>query len=393
MPDITPTFKDTYLCYQFKLDQEKPIYITEIQPNATKEIAHHILLYGCETPGREEQVWDCGEMNSKLSGRKQFEKGPICKGGTQSIIYAWAMDAPKLILPENVAFKVGGNTNKKYFVMQVHYANIDYFKDGKTDNSGVKLTTQDEPVENVAGVYLLATDGSIKPYKTEHFDAACEVTENVEIIPFAYRTHAHKLGVVNSGYVIKTDPITQEQEWIELGRRSPQLPQMFYPVTNQGIQINKGDVLAARCTMYNFKDHKVSIGPTGEDEMCNFYLMYYGKENKTPIINLCMSWGPPNWYLNDYEGLDVSNMPEDASEVPEDQLKELSNKMDIHMHSSEEKSNENDSIENQIENLEISSESNSGEDELENDLNKLGQKYSVNKLIEKYLKNTHHLHR
>jgi hypothetical protein len=93
------------------------------------------------------------------------------------------------------------------------------------------------------------------------------------------------------------------------------------------------------------------------------------------------------------KGLDVSNMPEDASEVPEDQLKELSNKMDIHMHSSEEKSNENDSIENQIENLEISSESNSGEDELENDLNKLGQKYSVNKLIEKYLKNTHHLHR
>ncbi len=86
------------------------------------------------------------------------------------------------------------------------------------------------------------------------------MTENVEIIPFAYRTHAHKLGVVNSGYVIKTDPITQEQEWIELGRRSPQLPQMFYPVTNQGIQINKGDVLAARCTMYNFKDHKVSIG-------------------------------------------------------------------------------------------------------------------------------------
>ena len=38
------------------------------------------------------------------------------------------MDAPKLVLPEDVAFKVGGNTDKKYFVMQVHYANIDYFK-------------------------------------------------------------------------------------------------------------------------------------------------------------------------------------------------------------------------------------------------------------------------
>ena len=71
---------------------------------------------------------NCGEMHSKLSDRKQFEKGPVCKGGKQSIIYAWAMDAPKLVLPENVAFKVGGVTNKNYLVLQVHYANIDYFK-------------------------------------------------------------------------------------------------------------------------------------------------------------------------------------------------------------------------------------------------------------------------
>ena len=94
----------------------------------------------------------------------------------------------------------------------------------------------------------------------EHFEAACEVIEDINIVPFAYRTHAHKLGIVNSGYVIKTDPITLEQEWIEIGRRSPQLPQMFYPATNQDITINKGDILAARCTMYNFRDHSVSIG-------------------------------------------------------------------------------------------------------------------------------------
>jgi len=63
--------------------------------------AHHILIYGCTVPGFYERdsprgVWDCGEMNSM---RNNFEKQPPCSRGTE-IIYAWAMDAPKLVLPE-----------------------------------------------------------------------------------------------------------------------------------------------------------------------------------------------------------------------------------------------------------------------------------------------------
>jgi hypothetical protein len=77
--------------------------------------------------------------------------------------------------------------------------------------------------------------------------------------PFAYRTHTHKLGIVTSGYVIKTDPKSGHQEWIEIGRRSPQLPQMFFPASNK-VSVNKGDILAARCRMENPKQHDVQIG-------------------------------------------------------------------------------------------------------------------------------------
>jgi len=59
---------------------------------------------------------------------------------------------------------------------------------------------------------------------------------------------------------IKTNPLTSEQEWIEIGRRSPQLPQMFYPATNKNVKINKDDILAARCTMFNFQNKTVSVG-------------------------------------------------------------------------------------------------------------------------------------
>lgn len=70
------------------------------------------------------------------------------------------MDAPKLVLPEGVGFKVGGDTGVNYLVLQVHYANVDKFLsklillfastvlmirvlDGATDNSGIILTLLD----------------------------------------------------------------------------------------------------------------------------------------------------------------------------------------------------------------------------------------------------------
>lgn len=93
----------------------------------------------------------------------------------------------------------------------------------------------------------------------EKFEAACQMNEDKVIHPFAYRTHAHKLAIVNSGYLVSKDEKTGKQKWTEIGRRSPQLPQMFFPASND-VAVKKGDVLAARCTMYNFRDHLVRIG-------------------------------------------------------------------------------------------------------------------------------------
>ena len=60
----------------------------------------------------------------------------------------------------------------------------------------------------------------------------------VDMVPFAFRTHAHKLGKLNSGYLISKNN-EGVSTWQEIGRRSPQLPQMFYPVNNN-VTIKKG---------------------------------------------------------------------------------------------------------------------------------------------------------
>ncbi len=90
------------------------------------------------------------------------------------------------------------------------------------------------------------------------------------------------------------------------------------------------------------------------------------------------------------KGLDLTNMPEDISQVPSENLKELPNMQDhMSMHNkpapapaaSSEESNENDKIESQE-----SEESNeSTEDENEEYLKELEEKLAMKKLIQKYL--------
>lgn len=103
-------------------------YIVEFHPNASKNQVHHILIYGCEVPGYYERdtprvIWDCGEMSASTG---MFQAQP-CAGQSQ-ILYAWAMDAPKLVLPEGVGFKVGPGTGVDFLVLQVHYAHVDMFR-------------------------------------------------------------------------------------------------------------------------------------------------------------------------------------------------------------------------------------------------------------------------
>lgn len=310
MPEVQPKVADTYLCIPMKTKSE-PEYIIGFKPHANMEIAHHILLYGCSTPGSKQPVWNCGEMASHGG---DFEIGPVCGSGAK-ILYAWAMDAPALSLPEEVGFKIGADTGIDYLVLQVHYKNVESFLPPKNekDSSGITMTVTDKPQRRRAGVYLLGTSGSIKPHTVTYMETACPYEEDFEIHPFAFRTHAHTLGQVTAGYRIR------DGQWTEIGRKSPHLPQMFYNDTTPGLIVRRGDMLAARCTMKNDLDRRVDIGSTQNDEMCNFYMMYYTEErDKTMSETYCFSAGPPSYYWQ-YDPRMANNLatiPETASVVP-----------------------------------------------------------------------------
>ncbi|KAI9557290.1 hypothetical protein GHT06_017115 [Daphnia sinensis] len=303
MPNVLPKKAETYFCTPIRIDSDTDYYIVGFVPNATMETAHHMLLYGCEEPGSDEEVWNCGEMAVKDPSLRSAEP---CKKGSQ-VIYAWAHDAPSLQLPPGVGFHVGGRSKIQYITLQVHYASVDRFVGGVRDDSGVflKYTTIRQPKS--AGVLLMGTGGRVPANSVEYMETACKINEDKVIYPFAFRTHTHALGRVVSGY--KVSRVNRRDEWKLIGKQDPQLPQMFYPVANN-LTLSKGDTVAARCTMVSNRNWVTRIGLTSDDEMCNFYIMYWTEGGDVLNTKHCFSMGPPiyNWSRNR-----LNNIPEDAS--------------------------------------------------------------------------------
>ncbi|CAD6194413.1 unnamed protein product [Caenorhabditis auriculariae] len=282
IPDVIPQ-ADSYICTSVPVGDVTQ-YITGFEANVADGNAHHILLFGCGSPGSDEEVWNCGEMNMAADG---MEQGPTC-ASKPSIIYAWAKDAPPLELPKDVAFAVGGDTDVQYLVLQVHYMH----SKEKADKSGVTLSHTSVPQPKLAQTMLLVTGGTLPAKSTETFETACVIEEDVKLHPFAFRTHTHRHGTDVGGWVVQENE-KGDDSWLLIGRRDPQLPQMFAPVANTSLTIQQGDMLSARCVMKNDEDRDIEMGPTGDDEMCNFYVMYWADEGRVLNDNTCFSPGAP----------------------------------------------------------------------------------------------------
>nr|XP_015222531.1 PREDICTED: peptidyl-glycine alpha-amidating monooxygenase isoform X3 [Lepisosteus oculatus] len=280
MPGITPTASDSYMCMAVRVPRERDSYIVDFLPHASMETAHHMLLYGCRSPYSTDGYWDCGGVQG------------TCED-TANIIYAWAKNAPPTKLPRDVGFKVGGDSGITYFVLQIHYGDVRAFRDDHRDCSGVTLRMTSKPQPLIAGIYLLMSVDTVIPpgKKVTNADIACTY-RSYPMYPFSFRTHTHRLGKVVSGYRVR------DGKWTLIGRQSPQLPQAFYPANN-GVDIRYGDKLAARCVFTGEgKTTTTRIGGTSEDEMCNFYIMYYMDAKQAVPYMRCMENGKNEMFRN-----------------------------------------------------------------------------------------------
>ncbi|XP_075597072.1 peptidyl-glycine alpha-amidating monooxygenase isoform X11 [Balearica regulorum gibbericeps] len=278
MPGVTPKQSDTYLCMSVPLPVDDEAYVVDFKPHASMDTVHHMLLFACNEPSSTENYWDCDEGTCK---------------DKSNILYAWARNAPPTRLPKGVGFRVGGETGGRFFVLQVHYGDISAFRDKHKDCSGVTLhmTHQKQPL--IAGMYLMMSVNTVIPpgEKVVDADIACHY-KRFPMHLFAYRVHTHKLGKVVSGYRVRNG------QWTLIGRQSPQLPQAFYPVEHP-VDISYDDILAARCVFSGEgRTTETHIGGTANDEMCNFYIMYYMEAKYAVSYMTCTQNANPDMFRN-----------------------------------------------------------------------------------------------
>jgi len=262
MPGVSPSKDDDYICTGVSVgDQagDQTIYavsFTALGQDGPGIKAHHMILSKCKKPKKTGfgETWDC-------------QHHAMCNDQSK-IMFAWAKHAQPTELPNDVGFSLQPD---EYLVLQVHYA-----KPQQNDNSGLAVLVRQTKPKYTAGMFLLLRSHlKIPPFTPAvHGDVNCQANLRSPIHVFAYRTHAHSLGSVISGY--RFSPGEQGgRDWKMIAKGNPNWPQAFYPM-NSELVVNPGDILAARCT-YNTTEHSTptKIGSTGGDEMCNLYLMFY----------------------------------------------------------------------------------------------------------------------
>jgi len=150
----------------------------------------------------------------------------------------------------------------------------------------------------------MGTGGFLRPKSYDSMETSCKITEDKVLHPFAFRTHTHELGRRVVGYRVRA--INGTSQWTLIGEHDPLKPQMFYSVLKD-VPITMNDTIAAACKMYNSRQRITYVGPTGEDEMCNFYMMYWVEDGKSALKhNYCFSAGPPFYYWD----RELQNIPQ-----------------------------------------------------------------------------------
>uniref|UniRef100_A0A0B6ZEM1 peptidylglycine monooxygenase n=1 Tax=Arion vulgaris TaxID=1028688 RepID=A0A0B6ZEM1_9EUPU len=304
MPSVVSKKPDSLICTGKKLDPEES-YIVRFIPHVTKDIAHHMMVYGCNLPANYKKSWICDENEQDPPSDKS-----VCRSESPKVVFAWALNAPDKTLPQGVGFRVSGDTRINYLVVQLHY--VKAFRRGVKDKSGIILEMTKTRPQQQAGYIVLANHGFIPPGRKEyHVDSLCNYTSNYTIYPIGYRTHSHNLGVVTSGYRIR------DNNWLEIGRMSPQRPQTFYDVSNPGMDIRKGDILASRCTMNSMSRFtNTYIGPTNHDEMCNFYIMYSTYHLENLRSSVCTKDTRKYTWLNDFTAEEIPQLSGSLMGIP-----------------------------------------------------------------------------
>lgn len=128
------------------------------------------------------------------------------------------------------------------------------------------------PTRYLAGVFMLANQNATIPAKQPYYnlDVSCSSRASFSIRPFAFRAHAHAIAREISAWLVNASGS------FLIGEKSSPRAADPFQLTRSDLLIQHNDALLARCVFNSSaRNSPTAIGISGDDEMCNFYFIYY----------------------------------------------------------------------------------------------------------------------
>ncbi|XP_064598425.1 DBH-like monooxygenase protein 1 [Liolophura sinensis] len=293
-----PAEDTVYWCqaYSMHMYREKH-HVIKVEPiiqPGNEQLVHHIVLYACPIGTANETAGQGGPCWANFM--------PPAWRGCVSTIFAWAVGAGPLYLPEHVGYPWGYEDDPKLILLQTHFDNPGKRNDW-VDSSGLRLTLTQQLRQYDAGsvsVGVTVWKTHIIPPHAEHFTTAGHcvpdcITQSMgnvsEINLFASFPHAHLIGTgvrfrhFRGGKELR--PITVDDNY-DFNYQETRL-------LEEEVKVLPGDHLVTECTYNTMKKTNVTFGgESTNEEMCLTFAMYYPR---TGLVN-CHSLVNPESLIN-----------------------------------------------------------------------------------------------
>ena len=123
--DAVAARRDTYTYAHASMPKDGAHYIARFEPKADMAIVHHMLLFGCERGVASTLRTRSGGMFSAPgpAATSVEPRGAMCAdSNVEPFIFGWGKNAPDLVLPKDVGFRVGAEGGGfESLVLEVHY--------------------------------------------------------------------------------------------------------------------------------------------------------------------------------------------------------------------------------------------------------------------------------
>lgn len=204
--------------------------------------------------------------------------------GYEWTLWGWGPGTHAMVLPENVGFKVGADSDIVGFSLQIHYDNPNHDVVPYLDNVGVRITYTKEEMEFAAGTLSIG-DVRVSAYDIPpgeehvHYEFEC-VSQCTSTFPhsinvFAVWTHAHQ--IASQIFTTHHKPGADLDDFNEIGRVD--FWDFYFQQTTPMLEdyiIEPGDRLNMHCYFDSTTRTQPTIfGSESTDEMCLQILYYY----------------------------------------------------------------------------------------------------------------------